>query len=725
MAMPPPPPLRFLAPSPPLPLSRFLFMFLCIYLLFLLPLVSRGQTMEWVNEGVGVEENWHGSPLLVEVEGGRFDVFTGAYGLRRIDGRDGATEWELPSSVCDISDTDCPSGLRSFSSIAAADIDGDGVDEIVSGLRDGLVAVSTIDGVQFPGFPAQVTSENEVRALLTLDIDGDGKYEVMAATTNYVFRTHMLEEGGEVVWEGMYEEDFVNYETSGRNDGLFHDATCAGVLAGELSVFVGSFTTINGRSALNGDLLPVDTRGTDQLTWSSFRLYPNNAEESQGYGSGVIGHVDSCVVADVDQDSTNEVVLSVVFKQSNETGSFSTGHFPLILNADRTRFTSVSGDSWADLPWIPGKESFPELFEPTYSHIAPVDLDGDGILELVWSSYDGGIYAVSLDQQPFGSFPYFPTEGSYACGFAVIDIEGDGFAELIVGSGTEPFEVTVLDYLGVPILQNGEEVVTYDLFGVRAPPSIGNIDDDDALEMVWASGHKIVALEIEGTSWKSKILWGTAKGNFQRTGQPPPSACLTPRPSENSICVNGKWQSGSVDVGDGGEVFETDITINGDVNVTSSDLVFGGGVTVNGDVNVDSSSSISFVLNGPTLNGNVTIDGSTIITTDSSGAPTPITVSGCLTLSSDVELHVAPSTLENPGEVEILKSEIGCYNGEFSEVKVINDECDAPPSLSPGVEQRQKSIFVVFSLSEECPAWRLRPLMAGWAMLSLVLWIVI
>jgi uncharacterized repeat protein (TIGR01451 family) len=54
--------------------------------------------------------------------------------------------------------------------------------------------------------------------------------------------------------------------------------------------------------------------------------------------------------------------------------------------------------------------------------------------------------------------------------------------------------------------------------GAMAAPTLANIDDDADLEVVLNTAHSgLVTYDLPGTS-NARILWGTGRGNYQRTG---------------------------------------------------------------------------------------------------------------------------------------------------------------------------------------------------------------
>jgi uncharacterized repeat protein (TIGR01451 family) len=158
-----------------------------------------------------------------------------------------------------------------------------------------------------------------------------------------------------------------------------------------------------------------------------------------------------------------------------------------------------------------------------------VDLDGDGAKEILYASYDGRVHAFWLDKQEHGNWPYSvynPGEGFYrfASEPVVVDLDRDGYAEVIFGSWVEKGtfrtgKLHILDYLG-HALHEIDLPAAYgspDWNGVLAAPTLDNVDDDPDLEVVLTTAHSgFVVYDLPGTA-NARILWGTGRQNYQRT----------------------------------------------------------------------------------------------------------------------------------------------------------------------------------------------------------------
>jgi uncharacterized repeat protein (TIGR01451 family) len=146
----------------------------------------------------------------------------------------------------------------------------------------------------------------------------------------------------------------------------------------------------------------------------------------------------------------------------------------------------------------------------------------------LYSSSDGRVHAYWLDKTEHGNWPYdVHTGGPYrfASEPAVADLDNDGTAEVIFGSWVQKGsyqtgKLHVLDYQG-NVLHEVSLPGAYgssNWNGALAAPTLANIDADADLEVVLNTAHSgFVAYELPGTA-NARVLWGTGRGNYQRTG---------------------------------------------------------------------------------------------------------------------------------------------------------------------------------------------------------------
>jgi uncharacterized repeat protein (TIGR01451 family) len=127
----------------------------------------------------------------------------------------------------------------------------------------------------------------------------------------------------------------------------------------------------------------------------------------------------------------------------------------------------------------------------------------------------------------------------------VADLDNDGDAEVIFGSWVQKGtghtgKLHVLDHHGNPI----HEVLlpppygSADWNGALAAPTLANIDGDADLEVVLTTSHSgFVAYDLPGTA-DARVLWGTGRGNYQRTGSPLHGSLQSSRVEVSPILAN-------------------------------------------------------------------------------------------------------------------------------------------------------------------------------------------
>jgi hypothetical protein len=236
----------------------------------------------------------------------------------------------------------------------------------------------------------------------------------------------------------------------------------------------------------------------------------------------------------MNRDGFNEaVVIGNVYDCIDDYPSKYNG--PFIFNADRSRF-NASGFDWSSTPVDTGAALSQDydVIESNQPNPVAADLDGNGSLELLYSSYDGRVHAFWLDKTEHGAWPfsvYSAAEGTlrFASEPTVADLDNDGYAEVIFASWTQKGsnktgKLHILDYLG-HVLQ---EVPLPAAFGsptwngALAAPTLADIDGDPDLEVVLNTAHSgLVAYDLPGTAG-ARLLWPTGRANYKRDAFVPP-----------------------------------------------------------------------------------------------------------------------------------------------------------------------------------------------------------
>ncbi len=123
---------------------------------------------------------------------------------------------------------------------------------------------------------------------------------------------------------------------------------------------------------------------------------------------------------------------------------------------------------------------------------AAVDLDGDGMLEIIVGSTDNLLHAYTVNGTELAGFP-FATGDDITGSPAIGDIDNDGDLEIVVSSRDKNLYVIQHDGSGASIL----EAASY-LLGT---PALDDLDGDGDLEIVVGGfGYDVIAVHHDGSS---------------------------------------------------------------------------------------------------------------------------------------------------------------------------------------------------------------------------------
>ena len=484
------------------------------------------------------ETGWYSSAAAADLDGdGTSEVIGSAYSIFVLDGPTGGLEWQVASGH-DRGEPGADSVGRTWPGIVVADVDGDNDLEIVTAHSGGYISVYDRNGYFVPGWPQQPTGGLELRGLSVYDLDGDGTLEVIATGAVYDrVNTWVYAHDGSLRsgWPQLAND-------SGYAYGIFNANAAVGDLDGDGvgELVVPSDVHYICAYEANGEQIPAHAMYAGK-GWGKVGVWESLEIELRGWGTcdASDGRAERfrpnfahtpAVIADVDGNGQAEVVVTGNVYDCGY-GSYPSQYMGVyIFNADRSRF-NASGFDWRTPPvdsGAPLSEDYNQI-ENAQPNPVTADLDGDGLLEILYASYDGRLHAFWPDKTEHGDWPYAvndPAEGFYrfASEPAVADLNDDGRAEVIFASWAEKGtgatgRLHILDYLGNPLHEvDLPPAFSGDWNGALAAPTLANIDGDADLEAVLNTAHSgLVAYDLPGTA-QARILWGTGRGNLWRNG---------------------------------------------------------------------------------------------------------------------------------------------------------------------------------------------------------------
>jgi hypothetical protein len=333
-------------------------------------------------------------------------------------------------------------------------------------------------------------------------------------------------------------------DDSGYAYGVFNDNAAVGDLDGD---GVGELVVPSDVHYIcayepNGDQIPAHSMYGDK-GWGKVGVWESLETELRGWGECNEVREESYrtnfahgpgVIADVDSDGVVEVVVT------GNVYDCAVGHPPgkyngvYVFNTDRSRFNR-DGYDWRSVPvdtGAPLSEDY-NVIENNQPNPAVADLDGDGVREILYASYDGRIHAFWLDKTEHHHWPYSvydAAEGFYrfASEPVVADLDNDGRAEVVFASWVQKEtdqtgKLHILDHQGNALheMDLPPALGSPDWNGALAAPTLANIDADADLELVLNTAHSgLVAYDLPGTA-DARVLWGTGRGSYQRSGSLP------------------------------------------------------------------------------------------------------------------------------------------------------------------------------------------------------------
>jgi len=514
------------------------------------------------------ETGWFSSPGLVDLDGdGKKEIVAPFYSLFVFD--------SAGNTLATIKEGTYTKD-RIYAPAVVADLEGDGVMDIVAAGDQGTVAAYEWKSGKLAikaGWPASTTSGGqspEGRGMAAADLDGDGKIEVVVTTTNtsktgaqvFVFSPNgKLYQPAGTSWQawpryntraGLGGDTDTNgigqtgYGCYGLNVGIGNiddDAQQEIIVTydnHQINAFKADGTSITASSYFTNHSSQYPNA---PFTWGQFIRWADPVVEDNHYHLHVGDWPDvnktlwlqwtasPPSVADINGDGKNDVVgiPNAEMKEPYETQGYA---FMVLQGAYGNGSTSAMRlPGWETLPMSgkPAVRGDGDWYPPDgVPAPAIANILGDSRPEIVAAINDGAIYAMGPDAQLLWRYDYAKgVAKTFASEPAVVDLNRDGVPEIVFGTySLQPNggRLVVLDNTGhelydIPLDNQGTGGGNG--IGVPAAPSVADIDGDGNLEIVLLTfDHGVDVYTVPGSGERC-LPWPTGRGNLLRNGQGP------------------------------------------------------------------------------------------------------------------------------------------------------------------------------------------------------------
>ncbi|MBF0429662.1 MAG: VCBS repeat-containing protein [Fibrobacteria bacterium] len=471
------------------------------------------------------DENWLASPVAYDLDGDSAkEIIAARHSVIYVWNAAGALLWRAPVGESASSGND-HGASRQYASPVVGDLDGDGKGEIAIAYST-YAAVYEDNGDLKTGWPKSFPgSAGELRSIAASDLDGDGLFEILCQKT--------MEGPVTMVWDITGQAVSGWPQVSGCDDcndyGGFNQNIGAVDFNGDGSLEVVSSYDIChiGIMHADGSPYPAHTMFSDAGPWaSSVPMFHDIELAKQGWGADGNDRdefTDSppCF-GDVDGDGKPEIILYSDHERAGE--AVVKGNCLWVLNADMTRVPGFETPLCSGEPLFTGYKNNIVQVSPSP---ALADMNGEAGLDIIVPSYDGKIRCYSSGGALLWDYVFDDGSGEFmgASGSAIGDLDGDGFYEVVFTTYSTAEDVSHMIILS----HGGTELFKIALMGrgSMSVPTLDDVDGDGSVEIiislkdVLGGGNGGIQIWDVPSSQAGDIPWPTGRGNYLRNGQNP------------------------------------------------------------------------------------------------------------------------------------------------------------------------------------------------------------
>jgi hypothetical protein len=472
-----------------------------------------------------------------------------------------------------------PHPSRIYAPAVCADLEGDGIYEIVAASGDVVVAYEWKNNTLAlkDGWPASTCSAGqcpETRGLAAGDLDNNGTLEIVATTTQtksngaqvFVFNPN----GTLYQPPGLSFQAWPRYNTASGpgNDADSNGQGNHGYGCYGLNVGIGNLDDDPEKEIVvtfdnhqinvfqhTGVSMPASNYFTNRstqysgnrLNWGQFIRWFDAATEHNHYHlhTGDWPHpihdkwmqwtASPPSVADINDDGKNEVVA--VSNVEKDVNPYDTKHHSIMV------LQGGYGNGEQSAKRLPGWEDLPSSgyplnrgsrsWYPPRNPPAPtiVDINGDGRPEILYAAHDGYIYCTSWAAQRLWRRNIRHGRAMmYASEIIVADLNQDNVPELILTTYGDPENITPNQAHGYLMILDNQGNILHDIQlpfqgtngngkGAPAAPTVMDTNGDGTVEiLIQTFGAGFMMYTVPGSA-ENQLLWPTARGNFLRDGK--------------------------------------------------------------------------------------------------------------------------------------------------------------------------------------------------------------
>lgn len=401
--------------------------------------------------------------------------------------------------------------------LTLGDLNHNGDLEIAAGLDSPSIGVGSKisiwrpNGQILPGWPkttvcSRIDQYCNVSSIMMADLDKDSNLEIIASTTN---RDLTSSDPSKVVpnlyvWKSNGELASGDWPSEDDHNVAIIGQMAVGDINGDTYPDI-----VVGRDY--NRLFAFNRFGTNLNGWPHYVWYPydlNNWNDDQ-----IEFPRSSPALADLDLDGDLEYIIPGHRRDVNSTTYENTDL--LVYNSNATRFSGwelpASGAN------LIGSNSTRMIEAP-----AIADLTGDNKPEIILAGQDGYIRVYTTAKQLLWSYDYAQGNDIHASETVIGDVDGDGWNDVVFGTfavalgNIGPVGVYILNHNGVPLQGTPIWVPSP---GISNSPALGDLDGDGLIEIAAATYNGWVYVwDTDGSSEPSNLPWPMPRHDLQRSG---------------------------------------------------------------------------------------------------------------------------------------------------------------------------------------------------------------